>query len=651
MVFDTKRTDGGVCLVEHNSPRIDVNTPQTLAKPVYRFDDFVLDAQNFRVSKNGSAVTLTPRAFDVLELLISNAGQVVEKRQLFDEVWGETFVSDNALTKIIKELRHALDDSAEAPRYIETVPKRGYRFIGNLEGAAAHVETPVPTVIEPGVANEQPRSSAQPWVIALLLVFGLGVAGGVWLAFTDRSISGRPSTIAVLPFKPLDAGSRDESLELGMAATLITRLSNLHEVVVRPMGSTRKFTDPGQDPVKAGAELQTDAVLDGNIQKVGDRVRVSVRLIDVKSGAALWSEQFDENFTDIFKVQDSIAQRIASALALKLSRNEQEKLAKHMTESPEAYELYLKGQFTWHRRGPNWINESMNFYRQALEKDPNFALAHIGVADAYITMSGHRQISVDEAAVNAEPSITRALQIDNSLAQAHNALAEFKYQYQYDWQGAESEFRTALDLNPNVAWIHQAYGWFLMCDGRFDEANSEMERARQLDPSSMTLEAARGRLYYFSRQYDRAIEHYQAMLSKEPNDSSIRYALYTVYIQKGMYAEAVEMFLENQLSGGMPERHAQELRDAFNAGGWEGYQRRVLAEIERSRERTGRTNPDRLAETYVRLRDKENAFVWLEKVFDNRDIGVVQFKVEPAYDFLRDDPRYAKLLARIGQVP
>ncbi|HKP70966.1 MAG TPA: winged helix-turn-helix domain-containing protein [Pyrinomonadaceae bacterium] len=629
-----------------------MNTTQAPDRNFYRFDDFSVDSQNFRVSKNGTAVTLTPRAFDVLDVLLRNTGQVVEKRQLFDEVWQETFVSDNALTKVIKELRHALHDAADSPRYIETVPKRGYRFIGDVTESPEPLNGSMPASETPAVVAAPASPSVKPWMLSLAFVALIGVAGATWYLLTDRTIANNPTTtIAVLPFKPLDAVSRDESLEFGMAATLITRLSNLREVIVRPMGSSRKFTDPAQDPVKAGEELQTDAVLDGSIQKVGDRVRVTVRLIDVKSGAALWSEQFDENFTDIFKVQDSIAQRIAGALALKLSRNEQEQLAKHMTESPEAYELYLKGQFTWHRRSPGWIRESLSLYEQALEKDPNFALAHIGVADAYIMLSGHRQLGVDDAAANAGPSIARALEIDNTLAQAHNVLAEFKYQYQYDWKGAEAEFKTALDLNPNVAWIHQAHGWFLMSDGRFDEANAEMERARQLDPSSMTLEAARGRLYYFSRQYDRAIQHYRAMLDKEPNDSSIHYALYCVYVQNHMYTEAVDMFLKNQRSGGMPHKHEQDLRDAFASGGWEGYQRKILSEIARQLGPSGQPSPERMTETYVRLRDKDNAFLWLNKLFDRRDISILQFKIEPAYDFLRDDPRYAQLLARIGQRP
>lgn len=627
-----------------------MNNFQAPHKTVYHFDDFSVDEQNFAVTKSGETLTITPRAFDVLSVLLRNGGHVVEKRQLFDEIWGDTFVTDNALTKVIKELRHALRDAANDPRYIETIPKRGYRFIGELEAKPEPepIEEASPVVAEPPTTTQR---TFTPALVALATVVVVAVIGGVWFALSNRATSNNPRSIAVLPFKPLDAGSRDESLELGMAETLITRLSNLRDVTVTPINSARKYSDPAQDPMKAGQELQTDSVLDGSIQKVGDRVRVSVRLVDVKSGGALWSEQFDENFTDIFKVQDSIAQRIGSALTLKLTRNEQEQLAKHMTESPEAYELYLRGQFYWHRRSPGWLHESMSLYQQALEKDPNFALAHIGVADAYMMLSGHRQMSVEEAAAKAEPSITRALEIDNTLAQAHNVLAEFKYQYRYDWKGAEDEFKIAVDLNPNVAWIHQAYGWFLMSDARFDEANAEMERARELDPSSMTLEAARGRLYYFSRQYDRAIQHYKAMLEKEPNDSSIHYALYNVYLQKHMYAEAIDMQLTDQRSGGLSQSFEQELRNAFTSGGWEGFQRKLLSESERTKASGGQPSPQRMADTYTQLQDKDNAFIWLNKLIDMHDISVVQFKSEPAYDFLRDDPRYEQLLARINLQP
>jgi DNA-binding winged helix-turn-helix (wHTH) protein/TolB-like protein len=625
--------------------RVDLDKPDD--KAIYHFDRFTVDTQNFVVDRDGETVTLAPRSFDVLALLLKYPGQVVEKRQLFDEVWKETFVSDNALTKVVKELRHALADSADKPRYIETVPKRGYRFIGKLETNGFH-EAPAETIDEvPDSTAQRSRRFVYIVVPALLIV----IAAIGWIAFSERRDRSQPATVAVLPFKPLDSESRNESLELGMAETLITRLSNLRQIVVRPITSVRKFGDPTQDPLQAGRELQTEAVLDGSIQKSGERIRVTVRMLDVNTGATLWSEQFDDSFTDIFRVQDSIAERIAGALALKLSRNEQQQLAKHMTESPEAYEHYLQGQFHWHRRGPEWISKSLAAYKLALEKDPNFALAHIGVADAYIMFSGHRQMSMADAEAQAVPSIQKALEIDNSLAQAHNALAELKYQYQYDWKGAEDEFRIALDLNPNIAWIHQAYGWFLMSDGRFDEAGVELERARQLDPNSMTLSAARGRLFYFSRQYERAIQHFRELIALEPNDCSLRLALFNAYEANQMFDEAIEENLRpDSCNRSAPEKR-ELFREIYRASGYEAVVRKMLSDLEENAAKTGNRSAFAFAMAYVRLRDKENAFYWFEKLFDSRDVVTIQFKIEPAYDFLRDDPRYAALLARIGQKP
>jgi DNA-binding winged helix-turn-helix (wHTH) protein/TolB-like protein/Flp pilus assembly protein TadD len=611
---------------------------------LFYFDDIALDTENFRVVNAGQDVALTPRAFDVLAYLIRNSGRVVEKSELFSEVWKEHFVSDNALTKIVKEIRHALNDDANAPRYIETVPKRGYRFIGDLKERSEqpHLETKT---------ERQERRSLMSNSASLLIggVIALLVLGG-WLLFRSNR-SEVPTvavrSIAVLPFKPLNTDSRDESLEMGMAETLIARLSNLKQIVVRPMSAVRKYTDLEQDPVKAGQEIQAQAVLDGSIQKAGDRIRVTVRLIDVRDGRSLWSQQFDESFTDIFKVQDSIAERVTNALSLELSKAEQQQIAKHFTEDASAYQLYLRGQLTWHGRREDWIRKSLDYYQQAIGKDPNFALAHVGVGDAYIMMSGHHRISMQEAEMKARPSIMKALEIDDSLAQAHNALAELKYQYEYDWKGAEKEFKKAIELNGNVAWIRQAYGWFLMSEGRFDEARVEMDRARELDPSSLTITAGRGRLFYYSRQYDQATEQFQNIIAVEPSDASAYLALYDIYHQRGMYREAVESFLKQASLKGVRAEQIEELRSAFEVAGWSGFIRKRLEETQR---RAAREDVPAFlfAELYVSLGQKDEAFSWLEKSFDAHDPVTLQFMIDPAYDSLRGAPRYTKLIRRIG---
>ena len=635
---------------------------------LYRFDDITVERENFRVQKNGQSVTLTPRAFDVLVFLLKNEGHVVEKQELFQQVWKDTFVSDNALTKIIKEIRHALEDSADHPRYIETVPKRGYRFIGEIKENqnGSEIKTQIEQIdvlrsVEPSkeVVRLQQQKNSSPFAfsktaLALSVVgfISISVLAG-WLLFRNKPTETPSSpirSIAVLPFKPLNAESRDESLEMGMAETLIIRLSNLKQIAVRPMSAVRKYTDVSQDPVKAGQEIQVEAVLDGSIQKAGERIRVTVRLLDIRSGIPLWAEQFDENFTDIFNVQDSIAERITNALTLQLSRQEKEQLAKHYTNNAEAYQLYLRGQLLWHRRLQNWIEQSLAYYQQALEKDPNFALAHIGAAECYIMLNGHHKISAQEAETKARSGIMKAMEIDNTLAQAHNALAELKYQYEYDWRAAEKEFKIAIELNPNVAWIRQAYGWFLMSVGRFDEATVEMEKARGLDPSSLTINVGRGRLFYYSRQYDQAIQYFQNIIAVEPNDSSSYYSLYTIYAQKQMYAEAFEAWLKCQILTGMLPETAEEFREIYRASGWEGFLRKQLEGLEK-KAKTKSVVSSALANLYVHLGRKDEAFTWLEKTFEERHISTIQFKIEPAYDSLRDDPRYIKLIHKIGLQP
>lgn len=622
-----------------------VATEPVTPKNIFHFGPFVLDGKNFQLEKSGQPVTITPRAFDVLVLLLSDPQNVVEKQQIFDAVWKDTFVTDNALTKIVKEIRQALGDSAESPRYIETVPKRGYRFIGEINSGETIIDAPENETEE----NIRPQPVFKNPKLILAGLFVLLVIAGVagWAIINSPDADPKIRSIAVLPFKPLDPASRDESLEMGMAETLINRLNNLRQVAVRPMNSVRRFAGSGQDTVSAGRDLNADAVLEGSIQKAGERVRITVRLVEVASGEPLWSEKFDENFTDIFTVQDSIAEKVVGALALHLSRQEKEQLVKHPTDHPEAYQLYLQGQLIWNRRGENWIEQSLASHQQALEKDPNFALAHIGVADAFMMLSGHRKLNRAVAGEKARTHILRALEIDNDLAQAHNALAEFKYQYEYDWNGAGAHFKTAIALNPNIAWIHQAYGWYLMSLGDLENAKTEMDRARELDPSSLTINIGRGRLYYYSRQYDEAIRHFENIIAAEPRDVSAYYALQFAYIEKKMYPEAIESIIK---LNGFTEERAKNTRDTFNSLGWEGFWRNRLEYLEKNADKDPGARSV-LVYIYARIGEKDKAFYWLDKVVADREHFILQMKVEPAFDPLRDDPRFAVLLGRIGLKP
>lgn len=617
----------------------------------------MIDGEGFRAFKNDETLVFTPRAFDVLLLLLEHSGKIVEKAEIFEAVWKDTFVTDNALTKVMTEIRQTLGDSASAPIYIETVPKRGYRFIGDIhepDRSADLLGENDPTTSRESYLAPIDR---RPWVrsrftLAVLAVGMLAVLILFILYFGGTS-PGPPKdahsrTLAVLPFKPLNTESRDESLEMGMAEALISRLTTVKEIVVRPLNVVRKFTDTAQDPVKVGQELQADVVLDGSIQKAADRLRVTVRLIDVKAGAPIWSEQFDENYLDIFNVQDSIAERVTSALKLQLSKLEKDRLSKHETENVDAYEFYLRGQLLWNARRSNWINESLAYYQRALEKDPQYAPAHVGVADAYIMLSGHRRITMAEAEAKAEPHIRRALEIDDMSAHAHNALAELMYQYKYEWVGAETEFKKSLAINPNLTWTHQAYGWFLMGQGRFEEAEQHMDKARELDPASMTVNVGTGSLYYFSRRYDKAIEHFQNILGMEPNDSTSYFLLSAAYEKKGMYEEALDAHLRGL---GQDESDLKDrIRKVYSQDGWTGFLKMRLKEVE-ERAKLGRLSPNLAASLCARLGRKDDAFAWINKAFESRDPSILQLKIDPDYDSLRDDLRYPALLKRIGLDP
>jgi DNA-binding winged-HTH domains len=648
------------------------------SRQVCTFGPFRLDAGERQLLREGKAVPLTPKCFDLLLLLVENSGHLLEKNEILERLWPDQFVEEGNLSFNISVLRKALGEIDSKRRYIETVPKKGFRFIGEVERilpeepvghAGSDVELDDSELLFDSAKSEETsvEATARPIPstvihqlmrsrIAIIAVLAAATVLAVsYFVLRNRSAAVRPfNTVAVLPFKPILAATRDESLELGMTETLITSLAGIKQLVVRPMSAVRKYADLQQDSSQAGRELQVDAVLDGSIQKDGDRVRVSVRLIETHNGALLWAEQFDENFTDIFKVQDSISRRVTNALKLKLSGDEQAQLTKRYTNDPEAYELYLQGHYLWTKRDVNSLNKSLEYYQRAVDKDPKFSMAYVGIAESNMSKLGSAKASAQETIPKAIAATTKALELDPSLAEAHNSLAELKYQYAYDWTGAEKEFILALELNPNAAFIHLGYGWFLMMAGRFDESHGELERAQVLDPGSTIINRARGRLLYFRRQFDQAIPHYQKIIELEPDVGQNHWAIAQVYAQKEMYAEAVDEFLkaappENVLRPGQAER-IEAVRALFRASGWQGFQEKTTAFMEK-RSKTVYVSPQVIATGYARQGKIEQSLTWLEKAVEQRDPAVVTVKVEPIFDGLRGHPRYAKLLQSINLSP
>ena len=623
---------------------------------VYQFGMFRLEPAERRLQRNGETISLTPKAFDTLVFLVERAGHLVEKEELMKALWPDSFVEDANLAQQVFTLRKVLGETDEGGQFIETVARKGFRFVA-----------PVTITAQPEQVSAESLSKATKttgttiWRSALIAVLIIGLVSLAAYALYHRTsvkpTESSPSpanvaqvkTIAVLPFKPLSPDSRNESLELGMTETLITHLSNLKELVVRPMGAVRKYVDPQQDPVKVGQELQVDAVLDGSIQKVADRVRVSVRLSNVRDGAALWAQQFDEKFTDIFNVQDSIAERVATTLPLKLGDDERQRLTRHYSDSPEAYQLYLQAQYLWDNRTEENRKKMFQYYEQALAKDPKFALAYVGLADLQITMVGDNRVTYKDIKPKIDANLAHALALDADLAQARNLLAEVNYQFDFDWVAAEREFKKAIELNPNVAHIHLAYGWYLMSIARFDEASREMERAQEIDPHSMTINRARGMLLYYMHQFDKAIEHLQRIANAEPGVALNHWALAQAYEQKGMYEESIE---ENAKANtdGTRDKKLERARELIRSSGWQGFlqnQKEVMA----CNAADVHISLMLIASVDAQLGNKEEAFAGLNKAIDERASGIPNLKVDPKFDSLHSDPRFAKLLARMNISP
>ena len=527
---------------------------------IYAFGDFRLDGPKRLLLRGGELVSLTPKVFDTLVYLIEHRGSVLSKDDLMSAVWPDTVVEENNLSQNISKLRSVLGESPGDHRWIVTLPGRGYRFVADVRLLASGKESTPEDAGLPGPVPERNPSAAAAsslpkqatrgfsvrlgrFVLAGLLA-GLLTAGAVYFLRSRNRASAHPTveSIAVLPFKPLVPESRDEALELGMADTLITKLSNGTKIIVRPISSVRRYGGVEQDPLAAGRELVVDAVLDGTIQRWGDRIRVTARLVRVSDNRTLWAGQFDRGFGDIFDVQDSISERAAAELVPILTGEEKEQLARRYTADTEAYELYLKGRFFWYKRTPQATAKAAEYFQRALERDPRYALAYAGIADCYRTLPIMSDAPSRESFPKAKQAALKALEIDNNLAEAHSALGYVEYFFEWDWAAAEKEFQRAIEINPNYPLAHLGYAHLLSTLGRHEDALAEIDRAIKLDPLSPFVGTIKGQILFHARRYSEAIEEVNKALEIEPNFWIGQIVLCRSYERLAHYEQALKAF-------------------------------------------------------------------------------------------------------------
>ncbi len=637
---------------------------------IYEFGPFRLDVAERMLLRDGAAIPLQPKAFDLLLVLVTHHGHLLEKDELLKAVWPDTVVEEVNLANNISILRKALGEGGNGQQFIETVPRRGYRFVapvreeqeGTMEqGVAEIAQAPVARREAPVVATvtgEHPARGISRWVkrrpgltVSLVILLLIGVVG----AINSRHLKRQPTapgaaikSIAVLPFKPLAASGRDEALELGMADTLITKLSSLKQIIVRPTSAVRRYTALDQDPLAAGREQKVDAVLESSFQRLGEKIRVTVRLVNVSDGSALWAYQCDEYCTDVFAAQDAITEKVARALMPELTGKERTLLAKRYTDKFEAYQLYVKGRYFWDKRTGEGMKKSIECFEQAIRLDPNYALAYAGLATTYTTGVYRELVPRAEADAKTETAARKALEIDEQLGEAHCALAVLHY-FNYEWAEGEREFQRAIELSPNYSTAHMWHSYFVIALGRFDEAIAEAKRAQEIDPLSLINNTQVGSPFYFMRRYDQAIAQYRKALEMDPNYGPTLGWLGQAYTQQGNYSEAIVVNRQALAAYPRSKGYITNLGYAYAVSGQRSEAIKLLDEM-RERSKRGEDWTHSIALMYAGLGEKDQAIAWLEKAYQERTIFVF-IKVDPSFDNLRSDPRFQDLLRRMRLEP
>jgi TolB-like protein/DNA-binding winged helix-turn-helix (wHTH) protein len=620
-----------------------------------RFADFELNAQTYRLTHLGRSVKLERIPSEILIFLIERKGELVTREQIVERIWGkDVFLdTDNSINGAIRKIRQALRDDAEQPRFIQTISGRGYRFIADLQEDIPPA-TLTTTIERPAVVTGAVRSHGQvnrrmvAAGLCALVVLGL-IAG--WVAFSrSRTAQAPPSRImlAVLPFANLTGDQTQEYLSDGLTEEMITQLGNLdpQHLAVIARTSVMHYKN-NQTPLdQVGRELQVQYVLEGSVRRDVNNVRVTAQLIQTRDQTHVWARQYDRELTGLLTLQAEIAQEIADEIELTLGNPTQ--TAKHAGSPPrnyEAYDLYLKGQYFFNKRTAADLEEAIILFRQAFEKDPGYARAYAGIAASYALLPEYNAQPQGDYISKGRAAAMKALQLDDSSAEAHTALALIVQNFDWDWNTAQREFRRAVELNPNYATAHHWYAEHLMWRGRFDDALQESERARQLDPLSLIIAADNGAILYFSRQYDRAIAKWRSVLDMDP-DFLRAHLIIGAYTEKQLFQEALT---ENE------RLRPKILPQSFWS--WQAYiygrqgntaecQRAIKTLLTLQNRRP--VDPFIVAWAYLGIRDRDHAAQWLEAARRQHSSELITLKVNPAFDFMRDDPRFKDLAVRVG---
>jgi len=597
---------------------------------ILEFGPFCLDEAERTLLRDGAAVNLAPKAFDVLLVLLANANRLVEKRRLFEKVWGGVHVDEAVLTRAISDLRKALGQTRDQV-WIETVPKFGYRF-------AAEVRVQEDRPPAPDAAGRR-----RTWLVASFAVCGVFAIVIGWA--TSRSSEQNIDELAVLPFQAVGEISDKDALRVGMADALITRLSSLDGLIVRPLSSVRRFENGPVDPLAAAQQLHADAVVEGTLQFADGSVRASVRLIR-SDGKTLWAETVDSRASRFFDLEDSLTGQVASKLVLLLHEQDRRDLAAHPQLNPEAHRLYVNGRYEWGKRTREGFEKGAEYFRQAIDRDPFYGRAYAGLADCYLFLGLFGHYPALEMLPKAKVTALRALELEPGLAEAHATLGLITQNLDWNWKEVERQYREAIRLAPNYSTAHHWYAEFLSIQGRFEESRAEFARAREIDPISSVIPVDEAHLYFYQQQYDMNLKLLAEVARSDPASAVPRERAAFTYLIQGRdedaWREAMKLpdcasesgDCRRMWTAWLPQRNPQAAAEALTA-------------LEAGA-RAGRVPEYAVMFANARQNHIDRALDWMEHMSETHGVWLITAKVNPMFDALRNQPRAKAMLAKLN---
>jgi TolB-like protein/DNA-binding winged helix-turn-helix (wHTH) protein/Tfp pilus assembly protein PilF len=628
-----------------------------------RFGVFELDLRAGELRKHGLRVRLQEQPFQVLAMLLDHPGEVVTREELQKRLWpADTFVDfDHGLNKAINKIREALGDSAESPRFVETVSRRGYRFLAEVKLADAVPPTnaglatpppPAETGDRPPVAGKLSRTKpllpSPAWrIVSVFALFLLIVSVAMWKFHSSNRPAPVIRSLAVLPLESLSNDASQDYFADGMTDELIADLGQISALRVISRTSAMVYKHARKPLPQIARELNVDAVVEGTVLRSGDRVRITAQLIEATSDKHLWSQSYEGELRDTLALQSQVARAIAEQIRISINPQEQAALKNVKVVNPQAYESYLRGRFFWNKRTADGLKVALAYFNQAIDEDPNYAQAYSGLADTYALL-GDWQYAVmtpKQALPKAKAAAIKALELDSALGEAHNSLAFCLDGFDWDFDAAGKEFRRAIELNPGYATAHHWYAWHLSLLGRYDEAIAEMKKAENLDPLSLIINADLAELLVLAHLPDESIEQSRKTIEMDSNFALAHNQLAQACLQKHLNDEAVaELQKALQLSGGSPTVMANLAR-AYVASGKRNEALELLNDLKK-RSNSTYSHGSEIAVIYAALGDSDQAMNWLEKGYQERfNPGVL---LRPGFDPLRSDPRFQALVRRIG---